>query len=269
MREMSHPEPIRPRRSHTDRSPVGALVGDMSVATVVEEKADAKGAATVAPAWHTLLVLLLLAGWAYRGFFRAEHMRLAADTNRVALYGQTIVGQWILFGLVFLGVRLHKSPWSVMLGKSWHSWGDFWTDCKAAAVFWLVSTAVLVIVGLALGSGAGTGRVAFLFPHGALEMVTWTLLATTAGICEEAIFRGYLQRQMLAWTRSAPMAITVTALAFGAMHAYQGWKMMVSIGLLGAMLGVLAHWRGTVRPGMMSHAWQDTLAGLLTSLAKH
>lgn len=241
----------------------------MTVAAAVEEKVDAKGAATVAPAWHTLLVLLLLAGWAYRGFYRAEHMRLTADANRVALYVQTIVGQWVLFGVVLLGLWLHKSPWSAMIGKSWHSWSDFWTDCKAAAVFWLVSTAVLVIVGLALGSGTGTGRVAFLFPNGALEMVMWTLLATTAGICEEAIFRGYLQRQLLAWTRNAALAITITALAFGAMHAYQGWKMIISIGLLGAMLGVLAHWRGTVRPGMMAHAWQDTLAGLLTSLAKH
>jgi uncharacterized protein len=244
-------------------------MSDTSGAALVEGKTDSQAAATVAPAWHTLLMLLLLAGWAYRGFFRAEHMRLSADANRVALYGQTIVGQWILFGLVFLGVWLHKAPRSVMLGKSWQRRSDFWTDCKAAVVFWLGSTAVLVLVGLALRGGTGTARVAFLFPHGAREMVMWALLAVTAGICEEAIFRGYLQRQMLAWTRSAPVAITLTALAFGAMHAYQGWKMMVSIGLLGAMLGVLAHWRGTVRPGMMAHAWQDTLAGLLTSLAKH
>ena len=236
---------------------------------MVEEKADVNSAATVAPTWHTVLVLLLLAAWAYRGFYRAEHMRLTANANRVALYGQTIVGQWILFGLAFLGVWLHKSPSSVMFGRSWHRWSDFWTDCKAAAVFWLASTMVLVIVGLALGSGAGTARVSFLFPHGALEMVMWTLLATTAGICEEAIFRGYLQRQLLAWTRSVAMAINVTALAFGAMHAYQGWKMAVSIGLLGAMLGVLAHWRGTVRPGMMAHAWQDTIAGVLSSVVKH
>jgi membrane protease YdiL (CAAX protease family) len=244
-------------------------MSDMTVAAVIDKKVGAQGAATVAPAWHTLLVLLLLAGWAYCGFYRAEHMRLTADANRVALYGQTIVGQWVLFGVVFLGLWLHKAPWSVMLGKAWHNWSDFWTDCKAAIVFWLGSTAVLAIVGLALGRGTGTARVAFLLPHGALEMVMWTLLAATAGVCEEAIFRGYLQRQMLAWTRSAPVAIAVTALAFGAMHAYQGWTMMVSIGLLGAMLGVLAQWRGTLRPGMMAHALQDALAGLLTSLAKH
>jgi uncharacterized protein len=244
-------------------------MSDTNVAALAEGKTDSQVAATVAPAWHTLLMLLLLAGWAYRGFFRAEHMRVSADANRLALYGQTIVGEWVLFGLVFLGVWLHKAPWSVMLGNSWHRWSDFWTDCKAAVVFWLGSTAVLVIVGQALRSGTGTARVAFLLPHGALEKVMWALLAVTAGICEEAIFRGYLQRQMLAWTRSAPAAVTLSALAFGAMHAYQGWKMMVSIGLLGAMLGLLAYWRGTVRPGMLAHAWQDTLAGLLLSLAKH
>jgi hypothetical protein len=65
------------------------------------------------------------------------------------------------------------------------------------------------------------------------------------------------------------LAIAVVALGFGAMHAYQGWKMAVSIGFLGLMLGILAHWRGTVRPGMIAHAWQDTLAGLLISLTRH
>src|ERR1700720_1738275 len=124
-------------------------MSDISVAALVAEKTDSKGAGIVAPAWHTVLVLLLLAGWAYRGFYRAEHMRLTANATRVALYGQTIVGQWILFGLVFLGVWLHKSPSSVMFGRSWHRWSDFWTDCKAAAVFWLASTMVLGIVGLA------------------------------------------------------------------------------------------------------------------------
>jgi hypothetical protein len=35
------------------------------------------------------------------------------------------------------------------------------------------------------------------------------------------------------------------------------------------MFGILAHWRGTVRPGMIAHAWQDTLGGLVGSLTKH
>jgi hypothetical protein len=44
--------------------------------------------------------------------------------------------------------------------------------------------------------------------------------------------------------------------------------LMIIIWLLGAMLGILAFWRGTVRVGMISHAWQDGLAGLLGGFLK-
>jgi uncharacterized protein len=93
--------------------------------------------------------------------------------------------------------------------------------------------------------------------------VLWIALSVSAGICEEAIFRGYLQRQFAAFTRSAPAGIILSAIAFGAGHAYQGSRMTVLIALYGLMFGLLAHWRGSVRPGMIAHAWQDSLSGLV------
>jgi hypothetical protein len=36
--------------------------------------------------------------------------------------------------------------------------------------------------------------------------------------------------------------------------------MMIQIALLGVLLGLLADWRKTTRPGMISHAIQDSLA---------
>ena len=135
--------------------------------------------------------------------------------------------------------------------------------------FWLGSFFVLAFVGLLLRSLPNGPGVKFLLPHGAREQLMWVALAVTAGICEEAVFRGYLQRQFLAWTQNVPVAILLTALLFGSVHAYQGLKGAIIIGVLGLMLGILAHWRGTVRTGMIAHAWQDTVAGLLGGLAKH
>jgi hypothetical protein len=31
---------------------------------------------------------------------------------------------------------------------------------------------------------------------------------------------------------------------------------MILIALYGAMFGILANWRGSVRPGMIAHAWK-------------
>jgi hypothetical protein len=53
---------------------------------------------------------------------------------------------------------------------------------------------------------------------------------------------------------------------FGAAHAYQGWKYMVVIAVLGIMLGWLAQWRRSLLPGMIFHFIQDTLGGLFSGL---
>jgi uncharacterized protein len=55
----------------------------------------------------------------------------------------------------------------------------------------------------------------------------------------------------------------LAAAMFGLAHLYQGWRMAIVIGMYGLMFGVLAHWRRSVRPGMIAHAWQDALAGVL------
>jgi membrane protease YdiL (CAAX protease family) len=222
----------------------------------------------VAAVWHTVLILAIVGGWAYRGVLRAEQLRAVGTVNRIGFYTQTIAAEWILLGVVLLGVWLYKAPIGAVLGKPWKSAGQAAKDFGWGLVFWLGSSVALVIAGLLLRS-QNSARVDFLLPHNAVERCVWVVVAISAGICEEAIFRGYLQRQFLAATQNAPVAIALSAILFGAVHAYQGWKMMIMIGLLGAMLGILANWRGTVRTGMFAHAWQDTVAGLVGGLTKH
>jgi membrane protease YdiL (CAAX protease family) len=107
-----------------------------------------------------------------------------------------------------------------------------------------------------------------MLPHRGIELTVWIALSVTAGICEEAIFRGYLQRQFLALTKSVPAAIILSAAAFGAAHAYQRFRIVVLISVYGAMFGILAHWRRSVRPGMIAHVWQDSLNGVLASMTR-
>jgi hypothetical protein len=45
--------------------------------------------------------------------------------------------------------------------------------------------------------------------------------------------------------------------------------MVILIALFGAMFGIMADWRRSVRPGMIAHAWQDSLGGLVAGLMKH
>ena len=102
-----------------------------------------------------------------------------------------------------------------------------------------------------------------------IELTLWIALSVSAGICEETIFRGYLQRQFMALTKSDPAGILLAAATFGAAHAYQGFRMTILIALYGAMFGILAYWRAIVRPGMIADAWQDSFNGVLTTVMRH
>lgn len=102
-----------------------------------------------------------------------------------------------------------------------------------------------------------------MMPQTWFEMIAWVLLSLTGGFCEEVIFRGYLQRQFSAFTHSLVVGIVFQALAFGLGHGYQGWKLLSLIAVYGACFGVLAHWRHSLRPGIIAHVLQDTAGGLL------
>jgi len=186
----------------------------------------------------------------------------------VRFYIITLFYEWLLFILVVAGVRRSGASVLIVLGDHWRSVRQVLRDIGIAAGFWIVTWMLLWVFGWLLRPAA-LGRNVSMLPHRGIELTVWIALSVTAGICEETIFRGYLQRQFMALTKSAPTGILFSAAAFGAVHAYQGFRMVILIGLYGAMFGILAYWRGSVRPGMIAHAWQDSLNGVLASLMKN
>ncbi|HTR64391.1 MAG TPA: type II CAAX endopeptidase family protein [Terriglobales bacterium] len=225
--------------------------------------------ARVAGPMHTIFVLALVGGWTVYGKVLADHLRAAPNPHRVRFYLLTLLVEWLVFAVVVVGVRRSDASLGAVLGERWRSFRQVLRDVGIAALFWMVSGVLLFLLAWLLRVGAIERRVNFMLPHGGVEIALWLALSVTAGICEETIFRGYLQRQFIALTRNVPAGILISAAAFGAAHAYQGFRMTMLIGLYGAMFGILAHWRGSVRPGMIAHAWQDSFSGVLGGLMRH
>jgi len=211
----------------------------------------------------------MLGVWAFLAMVMANQMRTAVNPHRVRSYVLTIFFEWLLFVFVVVGVRRSGASVLLVLGDHWHSARQVLRDIGIAAAFWLVSAGILFILGRLLRVAALARNMDFILPHGGAELTLWIALSVTAGICEETIFRGYLQRQFIALTKSAPAGILLSAAAFGVAHVYQGFRMVILIGVFGAMFGILAYWRGSVRPGMIVHAWQDSLGGVVSALMRH
>jgi len=238
------------------------------------------GTATVAPSGserfrgiasplHTVLVLAASGAWALRGILNSEQMRTAVNPNRIRMYGRTMLFEWLMFGFVILGIRLHGTPLLAVLGERWRSVREVLRDIGIALVFLVVSILLESILGSHLHRGGPDPAVQFLLPRGGIEIAVWIALSVTAGICEETLFRGYLQRQFTALTQNVSLGILFSAAIFGLAHGYQGIAKAIRIGVLGVMLGILAHWRRSVRPGMIAHSVQDVLGGLFAGSIRH
>ncbi len=199
-------------------------------------------------------------------YISASRMRSVEQPRRVVFYITTIVWEWLLMGYVLFGVGRHgTSLWDV-LGARWKNAKDFFRDMGIALLFWFLALVVLGAVAYLLHYERMSQSVRFLAPEGATEILLWIAVSLTAGICEETIFRGYLQKQLIAWTGNAPAGVVLSAAAFGVGHIYQGAKATVVIGVYGLLFGILVQLRKSVRPGMMTHALHDTVTGLALRL---
>lgn len=222
----------------------------------------------IASGWHLALVVLLAGGNAYRSAVFAEHSRAGLGPSRSVMYLRTIAFELIFLAIVAAGVRFHGSSLQAIFGRRWRSAGEVLKDLGIGAGLWLGAMVVGSVLSGHGGGGSAARDVSFLLPQTNVELLLWMALSLVAGICEEAIFRGYLQRQFSAFTRSTTLGVILAALAFGTAHLYQGMARATVIATAAVLFGVVAEWRGTVRPGMAAHTLQDAIAPLLLRMMK-
>jgi uncharacterized protein len=218
----------------------------------------------VAPLWHTLGLLLLLllislGGFRMQSWSPADGNSGKQHAGNAILYLSVIVSEWALFYYVWRGgLRRGATPLRHLIGGRWSNTKDVVLDIAVAAGFWIVWTAVAIFMNFVVGPGEAKS-LGFLNPQGAVEITLWVMMSLTAGFCEELVFRGYLQAQFLGLTGHAAFAVPAQAVVFGISHIYQGIKKVIVITVLGVLFGLLAQWRKSLRPGMISHAWSDIL----------
>ncbi|HTV09675.1 MAG TPA: type II CAAX endopeptidase family protein [Candidatus Aquilonibacter sp.] len=220
----------------------------------------------IAPLWHLVCVFLLLAGWVSLSLFPRQH-HFGALSPRISSYLAVLFCEWFIFAFIWWGLRIQRVPFASLFGEISARLRKVLVDIGIAVVFLIVANIVLNILGVLLRTARDNQGVKRLLPHTPAEIAVYLLVCITAGICEETIFRGYLQRQFTALTKSAAVGAILQGIIFGLAHAYQGWKMIIIIAIYGCIFGALVLWRRSLRPGMIAHFLQDSIAGIF--LARH
>lgn len=212
---------------------------------------------------HTVVLLLFLMGITLLGYYSMNRTGTLEVPNRFQFYLPTMIWEWLAFAYIYWGVRRHGKTFADMAGPRWQNAANFFIDVALALGTWVVSLIVLGTVSHLLHATGSIQAAKSIAPHGALEGLTYLALVITAAICEETIFRGYLQRQFAAFFRNAPLGVLASAILFGAGHIYQGVRPAMVIVVFGLIFGILAEARRNIRPGILMHGWQDGLAGFL------
>jgi len=220
----------------------------------------------VAPAWHTAVILFVLFGLSAAG--AATGNLLGGSHGHAFSYISVMVFEWVTVAFIAWGVRRRGFRVRDLVGGRWARPMDVLRDLGFAVGFMVTAGLVLNGLGYLLKVGSNPA-LKNLLPVSPTEVVIYLMLCLTAGFCEELIFRGYFQRQFAALTQATAGGIILQGVAFGLCHAYQGWKMMLLIAVFGSMFGVLAHWRRSLRPGMLAHALQDGIGGLIARHFMH
>lgn len=224
----------------------------------------------VASGRHTVILIgILLAIAAYGASLQwsagSKTQLVEHRGSALPLYLGLIAAEWGLLRYVFVGLKKRGTRLRDLIGARWASPGAVARDVAIALAVWVAWSLAESLVGRVLGADTAKG-ISTLLPRGPLEVVAWIGLSLSAGICEEAVFRGYLQAQFRALTGSAPIAVLAQGVIFGVSHGYQGLRNVITITVVGIVYGALAHWRRSLKPGMILHAWMDVVGGLLPKL---
>lgn len=184
----------------------------------------------------------------------------AMPPSRIPLYFSLIAVELVFVWFVAIGIRPRGYKLVDLLGRRWRTPVDAGVDLLLA----IATTGLLTLLGPFLFHllGRWPSKTGFLLPTTWPESLAWIAVSLAAGICEELVFRGYLQRQLWSTTKSLPLALLLQAVIFGLGHVYQGWKPAIVTVIYALIFGLVAAWRRSIIPGAIAHAVGDVLGGL-------
>ena len=220
--------------------------------------------------WDFALILLFLGiAVPLLGRRRVRQLMQRPSTtkeNRLTLYASTIAFQWIASGIILwrtaahgistaelgLGVPRPRATLALAIG----------------VVFLVLLNQIFGLKKLATQPAANQGLVPQLaqklFPQDQLERLAFFALVVTVAVCEEFIYRGFVQHVMHELSAgSAYIAVVSSAVFFSFAHLYQGRRGLISTFTVGILFGVTTAVTLSLIPSIAAHFAADFSAGTL------
>jgi membrane protease YdiL (CAAX protease family) len=220
--------------------------------------------------WDFALILLFLGIAVPLLGRRRVHqlMQIPSTTkmDRLSLYASTLAFQWVAAGVIFWRTSAHEIR-SSQLGLA--------VPNPALAVTASVVLAAFILLNQIMGlrrlvaqpekiQGILPQLALKLFPQDDVERLAFFALVTTVALCEELIYRGFVQRVFHDWSRGSVIAAVVgSAVFFAVAHLYQGRRGLISTLTIGLLFATIRAWTGSLLPCVVAHFVADITVGML------
>ncbi len=225
-------------------------------------------AQTTAAVVATMLVVLLVAVQPLRGRQRYRRLLVELEKNpdaRRRFYLRGIATSWIAVGVVaVIGALAGRGPASIRLTLQ-----HLQPDATQLIVLYVgVAAFALGASLIVLWRGnerqidrfrRQLGGFVAIIPRTRVERLTFALVAVTAGICEEVLYRGFgiAYVRWLHPSAGSALLVVVIGICFGIAHLYQGPRGVVLTGLIGGFFTWITLLTGTLAPAILIHVLVD------------
>jgi uncharacterized protein len=222
--------------------------------------------------WDFALILVVLATAApILGKRRLRKLMAAEKTtkrDRLRLYASTVVSQWLAVAIVLWRARARGIPLPQL--------GLAVPDVALTSVVTVLLVALILTNQLLslrqLASGAAQAQgmmvqlAARIFPQDNSERAAFTAVVFTVAICEEIIYRGFVQTAFQRSVGLASFGILASSVLFAVAHAYQGRRGMLATFVVGLCFSTTRWWTGSLLAPMITHFAADITAGMLAPM---
>jgi membrane protease YdiL (CAAX protease family) len=106
-------------------------------------------------------------------------------------------------------------------------------------------------------------------PRTSAETALFAVLACTAGLSEEFLYRGFAFAVFARMSAGSALVLEIAAFLASALfaigHIYQGRRGLITTFVVGIIFSVVRIWSGSLVPLIVAHAGIDLVAGIYVS----
>ena len=187
-------------------------------------------------------------------------------SDRLELYASTVASQWIITGIIFWRTTAHGIPAS---GLALAIPNLAFTAAISALLGMLIfANQILSLRRLTLRPSEAQALLPQLalkiFPQDTVERLVFLAVVITVAVCEEFIYRGFVQQVILAWSGDIVVAgVLGSAAMFALAHLYQGRRGLASTLIVGLLFAAVRAWTDSLVPSLVAHFVADLTVGLM------